>query len=59
MFKTIAMIHKVYDDESMSDTQIKEWFRQFKSGRTSIKSDSRSGRPQLQKLLKMWNEFEF
>ncbi|XP_011868832.1 PREDICTED: uncharacterized protein LOC105562530 isoform X2 [Vollenhovia emeryi] len=23
----------VYDDESMSDTQIKEWFKRFKSGR--------------------------
>jgi len=39
------MIRKIYGDESMRDTQIKEWFRRFKSGRTSVESDPRSGRP--------------
>lgn len=43
--ETIAMIRKVYGDESMGDTQIKEWFRRFKNGRISVESDERSGRP--------------
>ncbi|CAK9826493.1 Protein GVQW3 [Anthophora retusa] len=43
--ETITMIRKVYGDESMSNTQIKEWFNRFKSGQTSVESDPRSGRP--------------
>lgn len=39
------MIREVYGDKSMSDTQIKEWFRRFKSGRTSVESDPHPGRP--------------
>ena len=34
-------------DESMGITQIKEWYRRFRNGRTSVDSDPRSGRPSL------------
>lgn len=43
------MIRKVYGNDSMSDTQIKEWFRRFKDGRASVDSDPRSGRPSTSK----------
>ena len=41
------MIQKAFVDESMGITQIKEWYRWFKNGRTSVNSDPRSGRPSL------------
>ena len=41
------MIQKAFVDESMGITQIKEWYRQFKNGRTSVDSDPRSIRPLL------------
>ena len=41
------MIQKAFVDESMGITQIKEWYRRFKNGRTSVDSDSRSVRPSL------------
>lgn len=41
------MIQKAFGDESMGKTQIKEWYRRFKNGRTSVDSDPRSGRPSL------------
>lgn len=51
------MIRKVYANESVSDTQIKKWFRRLKSGRTLVESDPRFGRPATTKRQKMWNEF--
>ena len=41
------MIQKAFVDESMGITQIKEWYRRCKNGRTSVDSDPRSGRPSL------------
>ena len=41
------MIQKAFVDKSMGITQIKEWYRWFKNGRTSVYSDPRSGRPSL------------
>ena len=35
----------------MSKTRIKEWYSRFKGGRTSVDSDSRSGRPSTTKTL--------
>ena len=35
----------------MSKTRIKEWYNRFKRGRTSVDSDSRSGRPLTTKTL--------
>lgn len=39
------MLQKAFGDECMGKTQIKEWYKRFKSGRTSVDSDPRSGRP--------------
>ena len=41
------MIKKAFVDESMGITQIKEWYKRFKNGRTSVDSDPRSGRRSL------------
>ena len=41
------MIQKAFVGENMGITQIKEWYRWFKNGRTSVDSDPRSGRPSL------------
>ena len=50
------MIRKVYRDDTMSDTQIKEWFKRFKDGRVSMDSDLRSGRPSTSRgRRKTWN----
>jgi len=38
------MIKKAFGDDSMSEAQIKLWYRCFKDGRESIESDRRSGR---------------
>lgn len=43
--ETIEMLQKIFGDECMGKTQIKEWYKRFKSGRTSVDSDPRSGRP--------------
>ena len=45
--ETIEMIQKAFVDESIGITQIKEWYRRFKNARTSVDSDTRSGRPSL------------
>ena len=41
------MVQKCFLDESMGIKQIKQWYRRFKNGRTSVDSDPRSGRPSL------------
>jgi hypothetical protein len=33
------MFHKAFGNESLGHTEVKEWFRQFKEGRTSVESD--------------------
>ena len=49
--KTIQMMQKAFGNECMSKTRIKEWYNRFKGGRTSVDSDSRSGRPSTTKTL--------
>ena len=49
--ETIQMMQKVFGNEIMSETRIKEWYNRFKGGRTSVDSDSRSGRPSTTKTL--------
>ncbi|EGI62944.1 FLJ37770-like protein [Acromyrmex echinatior] len=34
--ETIEMLQKAFGDECMGKTQIKEWYKQFKNGRTSV-----------------------
>ena len=43
--ETIRKIQRVFGDDAMGITQIKEWYNRFKDGRTSVHSDARSGRP--------------
>ena len=43
--ETIRKIQRVFGDDAMGITQIKEWYNRFKDGRTSVESDARSGRP--------------
>ena len=43
--ETIRKIQRVFGDDAMGITQIKEWYNRFKDGRTSVDSDARSGRP--------------
>lgn len=43
--ETIEMLQKAFGEECMGKTQIKEWYKRFKNGRTSVESGARSGRP--------------
>ena len=45
------MMQKAFVSERMCKTRIKEWYNCFKGGRTSVDSDSRSGRPSTTKTL--------
>ena len=49
--ETIQMVQKALGNECMSKTRIKEWYNRSKEGRTSVDSDSRSGRPSTTKTL--------
>ena len=41
----IRKIQRVFGDDAMGITQIKQWYNRIKDGRTSVESDARSGRP--------------
>ena len=43
--ETIRKIQRVFSDNAMGITQIKEWYNRFKDVRTSVESDAHSGRP--------------
>ena len=43
--ETIQKIQQAFGDETLSQTQIKEWLNCFKNGRMSVESESCSGRP--------------
>jgi len=43
--ETIPMIKTAFGDDSISEAQIKLWYRRFKDGWESVESDRRSGRP--------------
>jgi histone-lysine N-methyltransferase SETMAR len=42
--ESIRKILRVFSDDVIDITQIKEWYNRFKDGRMSVGSDSRSGR---------------
>ena len=42
--ETIQKIQRVFSDDAMGITQIKEWYNRFKNGRTSVESDAHSSR---------------
>ncbi|XP_076062446.1 protein GVQW3-like [Oratosquilla oratoria] len=50
--ETIRMINKAFQDDSMSETLIKVWYKHFKEGRESTISDPRSGRSSASKTSK-------
>ena len=39
------MLQQAYGEDCLSHMQCHEWYQHFKSGRTSIKDDPKSGRP--------------
>jgi len=39
------MLQQAYGEDCLSRTQCYEWYQRFKSGRTSIEDDPKSGRP--------------
>jgi len=39
------MLQQAYGEDSLSRTQCHEWYQRFKSGRTSIEDDPKSGQP--------------
>jgi len=43
--ETFQMLQQAYGEDCLSRTQCYEWYQHFKSGRTSIKDDPKSGRP--------------
>ena len=49
--ETIQMMQTAFENECMRKTRIKEWYNRLKEGRTSVDSDSRSGRPSTTKTL--------
>jgi len=43
--ETFQMLQRAYGEDCLSRTQCHEWCQRFKSGRTSIEDDPKSGRP--------------
>ena len=43
--ETYQLLQQAYGEDAMGHTQVFDWFRQFKEGRTSIESDPCLGRP--------------
>jgi len=43
--ETFQILQQAYEEDCLSRTQCYEWYQRFKSGRTSIKDDPKSGRP--------------
>jgi len=39
------MLQQAYGEDCLSRTQCHKWYQRFKSGRTSIEDDPKSGRP--------------
>jgi len=43
--ETFQILQQAYGEDCLSRTQCHEWYQRFKSGRTSIEEDPKSGRP--------------
>jgi len=43
------MLHKCYGDDTLSKTQVYQWYDYFKSGREAVNDDARPGRPSTSK----------
>jgi hypothetical protein len=55
--ETIPMIKKTFGDDSVSEAQIKLWYRRFKDGRESFESNRHSGRLLTSRTPKMLKAF--
>jgi len=42
--ETYQLLQQAYGEDAIGRTQVFDWFRRFKEGRTSVESDPRSGR---------------
>ena len=51
--ETDQLLQQAYAEDSMGRTQVFDWFRRFKEGRTSVESDPQSGRPSASKNEEM------
>lgn len=57
--ETFRLLRETFKDEAKSKTQVFDWHRRFKLGRTSTASDKRSGRPRtayIEKKIKKIQE---
>ena len=54
--ETIRKIRKVFGNEALSPSQIKQWFKRFKDGRASVECDPRSGRPSTSQKEEVINQ---
>ena len=45
--ETYQLLQQAYGEDAMGRTQVSDWFRRFKEGRTSVESDPHSGRPSI------------
>jgi len=43
--ETYQLLQQAYGEDAMGRTEVCDWFRRFKEDRTSVESDTRSGRP--------------
>ena len=43
--ETLKIIQQGFGDQSLSRTQVFQWHARFKTGRTSVDDDERTGRP--------------
>jgi len=43
--ETYQLLQKAFGEDAVGSTQLFDWFRRFKEGKTSVESDLRSGRP--------------
>jgi len=43
--ETCQLLQQAYGEDAVGLTQVFDWFRRFKEGRTSVESDPRSGQP--------------
>ncbi|KAG5331208.1 OR94B protein, partial [Acromyrmex charruanus] len=43
------MLQKCYGDDTLSKTQVYQWYERFKSGREAVEDDARPGRPSTSK----------
>jgi len=43
--ETYQLLQQAFGEDAVGRTQVFEWFRRFKEGRTSVESDLRSARP--------------